>query len=175
LRRYGESTHHEKLKERCAKILSDKGWTVYVDSYSFKCQTAKGERNYTPDVYAESPEYQSGQAANSGGNKTGFRSDGAESPDYETMATVLPGVSRTKSNSVQGSGKRIILEVQGSKGKGDHSTKRRKGKDTNRMEDIRANYGRELSYVPLWDWEIKGFTDQEVWEQIEYLLKTLKG
>jgi hypothetical protein len=167
VRRYGESTHHEKLKERIGQILQAKGWTVFVDSYTFKCQTAKGERNYTPDVYAETPEYerwrlsliQSGQGSQIGSDNTQENDTGR---GREKRQDKPPGATRA------------ILEVQGSKGKGNHSTKHHQSKDTHRINDIRTEHGTDIHYVPLWDWEIKGFTDKEVWEQIEYLLKTLK-
>jgi hypothetical protein len=57
LKRYGESSQHEKAKNRIGAILSAQGWKVYVDCYAFECETAKGPRTYWPDVYATSPEY----------------------------------------------------------------------------------------------------------------------
>jgi hypothetical protein len=57
MKRYGESSQHEKAKERIGEILRNQGWRVWVDCYAFECETAKGPRTYWPDVYAESPEY----------------------------------------------------------------------------------------------------------------------
>jgi hypothetical protein len=183
IRRYGESEAHTKAKYRIGEILHNKGWQVWIDEYTFKCQTAKGERNYTPDVYAESPDYQSQglhrqvrhgnserQAMAEAEEKRGNRILQAESSDYSPPDGYVLD-KPTEGQGVPKCGHRAILEVQGSKGKGNHSTKHHRGKDTNRMEDIRSNHGMDITYVPLWDWEIKGFTDQEVWEQIEYRLR----
>lgn len=136
MRRYGESKTHEKAKERIGEILSAQGWKVWVDTYAFECETAKGPRTYWPDVYAESPEYSDPLLGGAG-----------------------HGVAKTGA-------RRIIVEVQGSKGKGNHSTKIHRGKDKNRMDDIWACHGFDIIYYPLHLWAIKGASDEDIREEL---------
>lgn len=63
--------------------------------------------------------------------------------------------------------RRIIVEVQGSKGKGNHSTKIHRGKDINRIEDIRQSHGNDIEYYSLWDWQVKGATDLELQQELD--------
>lgn len=150
MRRLGESKGHEKQKQRLGRILESKGWKVYVDSYEFECETPKGDRTYTPDIYAT-------------------KRTRTSSKDIETWKN-----DDDANNGLSGHMHRLIIEVQGSHGKGNHSTKIHRGKDANRIEDIKINHelekGDKIIYIPIWDWVIQRSTDEEVWEEIEYYL-----
>jgi hypothetical protein len=111
LRRYGESKVHEKAKDKVANALRDKGFTVYIDSYPFECKTEKGDRIYWPDVYAESPEY-------------------VRRRDSKVVEKA--------EHTMEGGGRRIIVEVQGFKG---HKSKHAYNDDRCRIQDIQASHG----------------------------------
>jgi hypothetical protein len=145
LRRYGESKAHEAAKIRIGEILSAQGWKVYVDSYSFECETAKGPRTYWPDVYAESPEYQTMGSAQY----------------YQTK--------RLGAAALQRRGRRIIVEIQG---KGGHNTKLAFNSDRLRIQDIWESHGFDIEYYDLTVrkkgsvLDIRNWSDQDIREEL---------
>jgi hypothetical protein len=127
LRRFGESKAHEKAKDKIADVLRDRGFTCFVDSYPFECQTDKGERTYWPDVYAQN-----------------FCTLYYTS---EKSASISQGVPRglVQSNrrnaEIQRCGRRIIVEIQGFKG---HKSKAAFHGDRLRIQDIRDSHGSDI-------------------------------
>jgi hypothetical protein len=141
MRRWGESSQHEKQKERIGKILEAKGWRVSIDSQPFTCNTDKGERTYWPDVYAQ---------------------------NYELMGLARGDATMEKKAASENGARRIIVEVQGPKG---HNTKLAHGSDTQRYADIKAQYGEiEYFEVYLKSKkspnDIRNWTEQDICEEL---------
>jgi hypothetical protein len=136
MRRYGESTQHERGKERVGNILRAQGWRVWIDTYSFECQTDKGPRTYWPDVYAESEAFEVYRRSDLYQNQSRL----GEKP---------PGA------------RRIIVEIQG---KGGHNTKLARSLDDGRLQDIRQSHGPDIEYFELFN--IRGWSDQDIREEL---------
>lgn len=147
MRRYGESEAHERQKERVGRIIAAKGWEVYVDCKEFKCETAKGERTYWPDIYAQ---------------------------NYCSLDTRRANTDRLYGSSaggksLQADGRRIIVEIQG---KGGHNTKLAFNSDKLRVQDIRQSHGGDIAYKDLQcrntksPLDIRNWTDEEIAEEL---------